>query len=213
MSIWGAWKKFLGNRKEGDLPPKITRRQLGLLGGLVALGVLLLVLGSISPPGKDGVPAGEENNRAVQESPAKQGDGSTMARQEAALEAKLREMLAQVEGAGEVKVTVRLASSSREEYAVNTTTGRKTTEEKDQAGGTRVTSEDTGSDQLVLIRSGQGEVPVVEQEIAARVAGVLVVADGAEDPLVKARLFEAVQVALGVEPQKILVLPRQRGKI
>ncbi|MGB9826759.1 MAG: hypothetical protein ACPLRU_08800, partial [Desulfofundulus sp.] len=186
MSIRDVWKRFLGNREEGELPPKITRSQLGVLGSLVVLGVVLLLLGSTSFPAKTKAPV-NEGSQPLKESTAKRPDDTDMSRQEAALEEKLREMLGQVEGAGKVKVTVRLASSSREEYAVNTTTGRKTTQEKDQAGGSRVTSEDTGSDQLVLIHSGQGEVPVVEQEMAARVAGVLVVADGARDPLVKAR--------------------------
>ncbi|MCL6639637.1 MAG: hypothetical protein K6T80_08185, partial [Firmicutes bacterium] len=117
-----------------------------------------------------------------------------------------------VEGAGRVEVSVRLQASTRAEYAVNTTSGKKTTQEKDQSGGSRVITEDTGSGQLVMNRSGQGiEAPVVERETAPQVAGVLVVAEGAGDAAVKAKLFEASRVALGIEPQKILVVPMERG--
>jgi stage III sporulation protein AG len=111
-----------------------------------------------------------------------------------------------------VKVTVKLAASTREDYAINTTAGSKTTQEKDQGGGTRVTTENTDTNQLVLIREGAGENPVVEQEQAAKVAGVLVVADGAGNPEVKANLFQAVRVSLGVEPQKIVILPSRKGE-
>ncbi|WP_027719279.1 hypothetical protein [Desulfovirgula thermocuniculi] len=202
------WERFWGGSGEGGLPPKKQRQQAIFLGGLAALGVLLLLLGHLvplkGPQAKNGQAAGE---------PRLEHQELTMAHQEAAIEEKLREMLGQVEGAGRVKVTVRLASSNLEEYAVNTTTSHKTTQEKDQAGGTRVTSENTSSDQLVLFRTGQGEKPVVKQEVAARIAGVLVVADGARDPVVKDRLFRAVQVALGIEPHKVMVLPRERGEI
>ncbi|MBE3588589.1 MAG: hypothetical protein IMW93_08565, partial [Thermoanaerobacteraceae bacterium] len=207
MSIWN---RFTGRRGEEDLPGKLQDRKLWLLGGLVALGVALLLLGSVSPPVKQ-PPVQNNASPSTQEVRTQAPEGSAMARQEASLEEKLRQMLGQVEGAGRVEVTVRLASSSREEFAVNTTTSKKTTQEKDQAGGTRITSEDTDTDQLVVVRDGRGEMPVATREEAARVAGVLVVADGARDPGVKARLFQAVQVALGIEPQKILVLPRERG--
>ena len=94
---------------------------------------------------------------------------------------------------------------------MNTTTGKKTTQERDQTGGTRLTTEDSGSDQLVMNRSENGEErPVVEREVAPQVAGVLVVAEGAGDSRIKARLFEATRVALGVDPQKILVLKMER---
>ncbi|HAU31614.1 MAG TPA: hypothetical protein DCW46_04990, partial [Desulfotomaculum sp.] len=95
-----------------------------------------------------------------------------------------------------------------DQYAVNTNSSKKTTEEKDQVGGARSITEYTDSGQLVFTRNGQEETPVVEQTESSRVAGVLVVAQGAKDPEIKARLFEAVQVALGIEPQKVLVLPK-----
>jgi len=101
-----------------------------------------------------------------------------------------------------------LASSEHDKYAIDTNSSKKTTEEKDQVGGVRSTTEYTDSGQLVFIRNGQDEKPVVEQTGSSEVAGVLVVAQGAKDPEIKARLFEAVQVALGIEPQKVLVLPK-----
>ncbi len=134
----------------------------------------------------------------------------SIAEEERYLAEKLKAMLEQVEGAGKVEVTVRLQSSSRAEYAINTTSNTKTTQEKDQAGGTRVLTEDNDSDQLVLIQSKDGtEIPVLQQETAPKVSGVLVVAEGAAKPETKAKLFRAVQVGLGVEAQKILILPRK----
>jgi stage III sporulation protein AG len=132
---------------------------------------------------------------------------SSMSLEEALLSQKLLAMLSKIEGAGAVAVSVRLTGTTQSEYALNTTTGKKTTQENDQSGGTRVTSEDTSSNQLVMNRYGQGEQPVVEREVAPGIAGILVVAEGAGNPQVKNRLFQAVKVAMGVEPQKILVLP------
>nr|WP_315989154.1 hypothetical protein [Desulforamulus aquiferis] len=125
---------------------------------------------------------------------------------------KLCEMLQQVEGAGNVKVTVRLDTSTETQYAVNTSTGKKTTLEKDQAGGTRTLTEDTDTGQLVLVNRSGEQIPVLSREIAPSVAGVLVVAEGAANPRVKAELFRATQVALGIEPHKVIVMPRKGGE-
>ncbi|MGB9904897.1 MAG: hypothetical protein ACPLQO_09570, partial [Desulfotomaculales bacterium] len=64
---------------------------------------------------------------------------------------------------------------------------------------------------IVLLREAQREVPVVEEERASQIAGVLIIAEGAKDPVIKANLFRAAQVALGVEPQRIFVLPAGKG--
>lgn len=192
--------------KKSILPTGPNKRNIWLVG-LAVLGIFMLVYAgnwggtknsSTEPPGANISipPAGE------QQAP------SGMSAEEELLSKKLCQMLRQVEGAGMVEVSVRLLETTQAEYAVNTTTGKKTTQEHDQSGGTRVTTEDNGSGQLVMNRNGQEERPVMEREIAPRVAGILVVAEGAGDSLVKAMLFDATRVAMGVEPQKILVLPR-----
>ncbi|OAT86536.1 hypothetical protein [Desulfotomaculum copahuensis] len=208
------WDKLTAHGDGQNLPPKLQKRTFWWLAGLAALGVVLLLLGNTGhhdPAGKAPGTGGAAPAPVTQKvQPSVSGD-SSMGREEVALEDKLQQVLSQVAGAGRVDVTVRLASSQSEDYAVNASTTRKTTQEKDQSGGTRVTTENTDTGQMVLLRENQGDTPVVRQEQAARIAGVLVVAAGAQDPQVKARLFEAVRVALGVEPQKILVLPMEGG--
>ncbi|NLI11989.1 hypothetical protein [Pelotomaculum propionicicum] len=196
---------FGGKSEDGFFAREKNRRNLWL-AGLAAVGVALLVLSGIN-----GVKAGGQQDVVQQTSPAREHFTGGMTAEEEQLGKKLCEMLRQVEGAGRVEVSVRLSGSTRSEYAVNVTTGKKTTQEKDQAGGTRVTTEDSGSEQLVMNRGGNGgEQPVTEREVAPQIAGVLVVAEGAVDSRVKAKIFAAAQVALGVEPQRILVLPMER---
>ncbi len=195
----------LSGKSAGGFFSKEKHRRNLWLAGLAAVGVALLILSGINSGKTD-----SQQTNIQQVDPAKQFT-SGMTAEEDQLGKKLCEMLKQVEGAGRVEVSVRLSGSTRSEYAVNATTGNKTTQEKDQSGGARTTTEDSGSQQLVMNRSGSGgEQPVIEREVAPQIAGVLVVAEGAVDARVKAKIFAAAQVALGVEPQRILVLPMER---
>ncbi|NLC77623.1 MAG: hypothetical protein GX750_08400 [Clostridia bacterium] len=107
-------------------------------------------------------------------------------------------------------MTVFLATGTRYEYAVNVSANKRIIDEKDQAGGVRLTTEDNSSDQYVLIRGNQAqEEPVVIQENSPQIQGVLIVAEGARKPAVRAKLQQAVQVALGLEAHRIQVLPRK----
>ncbi len=205
MSGLNSWMNRLsGGAGDRGGPPKITRKKMIWLAGAVFLGISLIVLGNGG--GRTTPPAGENRAPAGEYAADVTIQKSTMAAEEEALAARIRAMLESIEGSGSVRVTVRLAASSRETYATNTTTGRKTTVEKDQGGGTRTINENSDTIQLVMARNGKGESPVVEMASASKVAGVLVVASGAGNPQVKERLFEAVRVALNVEPHRITVL-------
>ncbi|KAF1086539.1 hypothetical protein SPSYN_00258 [Sporotomaculum syntrophicum] len=184
------------------------------IGLLLLLGVMLMLLGSC-----DSSVFSTKSEKAPLDSEMTGGtskpsvvSNSLMTREEEELAMELRHMLEQVAGAGKVEVTVQLASSTNNDYAINTTTGLKTTQEKDQGGGSRQITENTDSSTVVIARGDQGlEKPVVQKEVAPDVAGIMVVAQGAGTPRVKADLFRAVQVALGVEPHRIIVLPMKEG--
>ena len=58
------------------------------------------------------------------------------------------------------------------------------------------------------MRSGQSESPIVLEETWPQIRGVLVVADGADDPQVRFTIAHAVQTVLQIEMYRIEVLPR-----
>ncbi len=121
------------------------------------------------------------------------------------LEQRLKNILSQIKGVGEVEVTVLLASGPRFDYAVNVSTIEKQIDEKDQSGGIRTTTEITEDGQLVIVRSDRagGEEPVVTQEYKPDIQGVLVVAQGADNPKIKANLLNAITTILDLEAHKV----------
>ncbi len=179
---------------------------------LLLLGIMLMLVGSCdSIFGSSSGKIASDNGADSSDKPGS-AEKSLMTNEEKELAGELRRMLEQVAGAGRVEVTVQLASSTNNDYAINTTTGLKTTRESDQDGGSRQITENTDTSTVVIARGDQGlEEPVVKKEVAPDVAGILVVARGAGTPRVKEDLFKAVQVALGVEPHRIIVLPMKEG--
>jgi len=183
------------------------KKNFWLLMGAAVLGIVLMLLGGTgnsktAEPGTGQRVAGDVVEKVLPPS-----GNNMMTAEEKEIAAELKRMLEKIAGVGRVDVTVRLASSTYNEYAINTDTGLKTTEESDHNGGTRKITENTDSSTLVITGSGQGqEKPVIKRELAPEVAGVLVVAEGANSPHIKANLFRAVQVALGVQPHKIIVM-------
>ena len=201
-----------------DIPLyKKHNKLITYLLGIAVLAVVLMFVGDFlsgdktSPTGQT---ANSNNNLALpSQNEQSYSTGTQMSAEEEQLAAKVRQMLTQIQGAGEVEVSVRLASSSQSEFAVNTTTGQKTTQEKDQSGGTRVLTETTDNGQLVVIHGNEGsEIPVTKRQSAPKIAGVLVVAQGAGDPEIKTRLFDATCVGLGVEAHKVQVMPKKEGE-
>ncbi len=133
---------------------------------------------------------------------------SMLTQAEIALENRLERILSQIDGAGRVAVSVTFKASPEFEYAVDVSTTERSITETDQSGGSRVTLDTTETGQLVLTRisSSAGEQPVVIREIKPEVQGVLVVAEGASNPLVKVELTRAVQTLLGLSANQVNVV-------
>lgn len=185
---------------------------LWLATGAIILGSILMSVGKINGTGQPqaGQPAASQARAIDQDQPAT--ELMATARE---MEKQLQETLAKIAGAGRVTVTVSLLSSPQKEFATNTKTTKHSVEEKDQGGGTRVTTDSNEDATLVMARNGQvngGEAPVVSRESKPEVQGVVVVAEGAGDALVRLRLSQAVETLWGLAPHQVQVLPMESGE-
>jgi stage III sporulation protein AG len=115
-----------------------------------------------------------------------------------------------VKGAGAVAVSVTLENGSAQEYAKNSVKESRTVQERDTAGGVRTTTETKESEQVLLSKENGVDRPVMVREVKPVIKGVLVIAEGAQDSVVKANLTRAVEAGLGVPAYKIQVLPQRK---
>ena len=129
---------------------------------------------------------------------------------EEALEVKLANVLSKVKGAGTVAVCITLENGAQQEYAKNSVKESRVIQEKDNGGGIRTTTENKENEQILLSRENGAERPVTVKEYRPRISGVLVVAEGAQDSVVKISLTKAVESCLGIPSYKITVLPQKR---
>lgn len=125
------------------------------------------------------------------------------------LQRELERILSRIQGAGRVMVMVTLEDEQEIVYARNQEERWRSVEEEDSQGGYRETVELDNRGQLVIVRVNNQEQPVVERIIRPRVRGVLIVATGADNPVVRQRLIAAVQSVLDLPAYKISV---QKGR-
>lgn len=123
------------------------------------------------------------------------------------LEDKLVQNLQQMNGVGRVQVSVTLSTSLKSEFAMSGSITKKTIKEADKTGGTRESSEVTENNQLVL-PNGASQ-PVVVMEERPTVAGVLIIAEGAQDPNIRENIHNAVKTLLDIPTQRISVQPME----
>ena len=115
-----------------------------------------------------------------------------------ALETRLEN--AKVEGVGNVKVMITLASSS--EKVVEKDQEMTSEVQEGESGG-----KNTSSSETAVYANGNGEeTPYVKQELSPRIEGVLVIADGGDNAIVIENITEAVQALFGVDTHKIKVM-------
>ena len=123
------------------------------------------------------------------------------------LETRLEEIFQTVAGAGEVKVMLTLSQGREVIIAENTVMTEERRTETD-AGGIRREQQDNsyqGNKIIITDRDGT-QRPLVLKEVEPRVEGVIIVAQGGGDVIVRDALIRAAQAVLGVEIHRVQVL-------
>lgn len=117
-----------------------------------------------------------------------------------AFEQKLEKILAEIDGAGDVRVMLTVGRGTETIYATDTLEHVRT-----QEG----VSEREHEESLVL-RGQNGSSEAVERvRVYPQFSGAIVVCDGADKASVKLMVLSAVSAATGLSSEKISVLPRK----
>jgi stage III sporulation protein AG len=202
------WNRFMAlfPGKDGTQAARLVA--VGLLLGLLALwGGDLFSL--VFPFARTSAPS--SGTSAQSQGPSTDAKSSELRKREAALEAELDAKLSRIAGVGKVRSSVSLLSGPKLEITADLSTDRTETTETDPAGGKR-TQVTTSERTQHLLQQGTGNnAPVVTQELRAQIAGILVVADGASNAVVRQQLHQAVYIMLGIPASRVTVMPAGGG--
>ena len=164
---------------------------------LVSLGVLLML-------GGRKMVSEESHNASKQEISSQQVPGDPDLWSASQLEADLLTALRRIKGVGRVEVVITLTESAEERWLFRENKEQRVV--KDQTGG--VTEEWKETKEPILRRGKDGaETPIRLKTEAPKIAGVLVVAEGAQNSPVRRSLWEATATVLGVPLHHVMVTP------
>lgn len=115
--------------------------------------------------------------------PERKGETPQTVTQYCGEEEKLGEILSEINGVGRVSVMISYVSTIEKDIARDSDSGR--------------------------IITADGDV-VVKREVYPEVKGVVVIADGAEEPKVRKAISQAVIAVTGVGANRVCVFPREK---
>ncbi|MGL4345726.1 MAG: stage III sporulation protein AG [Cellulosilyticaceae bacterium] len=172
---------------------KFTKQQLLMMSaaGVIAIGLLMTYM-----------------PRTPKEKPIEDKQVVTVNSQkeeltyEELLEKRLEAILGQMEGAGKVDVMVTTNASKEKVLASEVVHNTSDTQEVDGAGGTRSTKKLDEQNKVVM---QNGNTPYVVKENRPQIEGVLVLAEGGEDAIVKENMIKAVKSLVNIGENKISV--------
>ncbi|MFI3210570.1 MAG: stage III sporulation protein AG [Peptostreptococcaceae bacterium] len=177
--------------KKGD-NKKEDNKKLILLSGVALVCILLSIF--LKP----------EEKISMAEIPEEKNEVSNEIAQDD-LESKLKNILSQINGAGDVDVMITLETSEEIQPAYNINSTNEQTSEKDQNGGERIVS--TTSENKTMVTSNSN-LPIIVTTKQPKIKGVIVVSSGASDPVVKETLYKAVQTALQVQGYQVEIFSK-----
>lgn len=126
---------------------------------------------------------------------------------ELAMEKRVRQVLAKVEGVGEVDVLIVLKSSEEKVYQTDGKTSQSSTKEQDASGASReIIQQQKEQNTVFLSRENAG--PVLEKEIRPEISGIIISAQGGGSPTIQAEITEAMEALFDLPAHKIKVLKR-----
>lgn len=174
---------------------------------IALIGVLVLI---VAMP----VEKAETQKKNDDEAIAEQATASTVAKgtdaggdgYAATLETRLENILCQMEGVGKVEVMITLSDTGESVVEKDREDSYSSVTETDSDGGNRATTEREESYKTVYVENGSETYPYIEKEVLPSIKGVVIVAEGGENPTVISEISDAVMALFPVEAHRIKVV-------
>lgn len=207
MKLPGFWEKLIQRLGNSESTRQMTAKEKWMLFLLV--GLLLAVIF---------FPTGEKNTNALikskEEGKQEQGEsefisagiGTSLNQYEIYLSRQLEDILSEMDGAGKVQAWVTLSGSSEKVLVQERDYEDSLLQEADSVGGTRTEEKNNGNETIIMNSSGD---PYVVKTLQPKVEGVLVIAEGAGNSVVKKNISEAVEVLFGIDAHRIKVAKKK----
>lgn len=198
---WKAWfDRYFGSEKH-------KKRKYMLI--IAAIGLMIMLISNLfsgmnEQSQKPQEPKSMEEEENLTEVSLKENVDELETEYEADLEA----MLNQINGVKKAEVMVNVDATNEQVYAKDLIRTSQTTDETDKNGGERKVEDESEETELIYVRSGEEEVPVVVQTKKPDVRGVFVIAEGAEKPELKKWISESISRVLDVPSHRISVMPK-----
>ncbi len=189
-------KKFIDNLKI----KKLEKNQVLIL---FLCGVLLMII-AVPIKEKD---YGDGKSQIIEYEGFQEDTGKESASYVKNMEQELEQMLSQMEGAGEVACMLTLSQTTEYVIEKDLEVSEDVVTETDSQGGQRTTNQSSRSETTIYNEKENGK-PYVRKEILPKVEGVLVIADGGNNPVVVKNITESLQALFGIETHKIRIVKK-----
>ena len=125
------------------------------------------------------------------------------------LKLNLEKVLSSIEGVGKVSAMITFESSSEMIPAIETKSNKTLTSEADNQGGKREVEQIEEDEKILILNKQDGDQqPLILKELKPKVKGVIIVAEGVEDPGIKRAVYDAAKTVLGIKAHKVKIFKK-----
>lgn len=120
---------------------------------------------------------------------------------------ELKNILSKVKGVGNVDVIIHFEGGEELIPALDSEKSNTVTEERDSNGGNRVNNNNKDGTKVVMSSQGNSTHPLILKKYNPKIIGILIVAEGADDPKLSYELTNIVSSLYDISESKVSVIP------
>lgn len=173
----------------------LTKNQQNIILILGVLGLAMIFISGLITPKK-------EKNISCSCSKIE----TSMTAKKKSLEESIENIVSGINGAGKAKVLITFEGTPETVYATEEKKNNEASEDKSEGDITRKKESNDSEKKFITVKdSDGGEKALAVTELEPKIKGAVVICPGADDPIVKNRITEAITTALNINSNRVCI--------